>query len=296
MTTKLFRRHFIFKRLLLAAGLLFPWIGSRKVKAEEKQDSSPLMNETIQTINRLRTIHGNFTEEDIPEAKLQLILQSSVRAANASNMQTYSIVVVKDRNKMKQLCGYQGSCVLLYCVDHNRLIASAESLGHTYCPDNMNHFITASTNTILAVQTAAIAARSLGIDYLITNGIQRGDMKRIWDIVKLPQTHCYPLIAVVLGYPTKEPAQKKGRLNGTGVIHHEEYHSLTNDETAEITRQYDDSTQHLALIDNWKDQGHPHYLDWLFTRWLKRNSQPTERETQMFTLLKRSGYVDLQKS
>jgi hypothetical protein len=46
------------------------------------------------------------------------------------------------------------------------------------------------------------------------------------------------------------------------------------------------------LIDNWKDQGHKHYLDWLFTAWLRGSEKPTQQETQMFALLKRSGYVE----
>ena len=37
-----------------------------------------------------------------------------MRAANASNMQCYSIVVVRDRQMMQKLCGYRGSRLLLY--------------------------------------------------------------------------------------------------------------------------------------------------------------------------------------
>ena len=33
---------------------------------------------------------------------------------------------------------------------------------------------------MLAVQTAVIAAKSLGIDSLLTNGVHRGDMERLW--------------------------------------------------------------------------------------------------------------------
>ena len=57
-------------------------------------------NETLKTIRRLRTIHGNFLDQPLPEPAVQTILQASVRAASASNNQSYSIVVVKDRKKM----------------------------------------------------------------------------------------------------------------------------------------------------------------------------------------------------
>ena len=257
--------------------------------------AAPPANETLKTIRNLRTIHGNFLDQPLPESALQTILQASVRAANASNMQSYSIVVVKDRARMKQVCTYQGSCMLLYCVDFNRLKAGAAQLGHAYFPDNVEEFVTASINAGLAVQTAAIAARSLGIDYLITNGIHRGDMERVWRLLDLPTNHCFPIIAMFLGYPTAEPAHQKGRLAGPGVIHYEKYRQPTKGELEDMVRQYDDPKRHLALNENWAAEGHRHYLDWFFNDWL-RDSKPTEHETQMLRLLKRSGFVEPQKA
>jgi nitroreductase len=275
--------------MILGTGLLLS--GTRRRQAQAAP-MGPDVNDTFKTIRSLRTTHGNFTDQPIPEKHLDLILDATVRAANASNMQTYSIIVIKDRAKMKAVSGYQASCLLVYCVDHNRLKTCAKALGHPYFPDNINSFITSSTNTILAVQTAAIAARSLGIDYLITNGIHRGDMKRQWDLLDLPAEHCYPLIALLLGYPTEEPSVKKGRLTDTGIVHREKYQTLMPQQVDEVIAEYDDPDKHIALNDTWKNQGHKHYLDWLFTDWLRRSAKPTAKETQMLALLKRSGYVE----
>ena len=300
MRTQSHRRTFLKRGAVLGGGLLL--LGSKAQPSRAAAPSSTVpgesaspANDTLKTIRRLRTIHGNFLDKRLPDSALQTILQASVRAANASNMQSYSIVVVKDRAKMKEVCTYQGSCMLLYCVDFNRLKASAEHLGYAYFPDNMTAFVTASSNTILAVQTAAIAARSLDIDYLITNGIHRGDMERVWRLLDLPANYCFPLIAMVLGYPTAEPAHQKGRLDGPGVIHYEKYHRLTKDEVEEIMRQYDDPERHLALEEGWKAKGHKHFLDWYFKEWLG-DAKPTEKETQMLRLLKRSGFVESQKA
>ena len=240
----------------------------------------------------MRTIHGNFKDQAVPDEHIEQILQASIRAANSSNMQTYSIVVVKDRQKMEKVCQYQGGCLLLYCVDYTRLKASAASLGHPYHPDSITHFVTACINTSFAAQTAVIAARSLGLDCLTTNGIHRGNMERVWNLLGLPKEHCFPLIAVVMGYPTQEPDHLKGRLDGIGVIHREAYHTPTSEELEAIARQYDDKEKHLALNDNWGQQGHPHYLDWLFKVWLKRNANATEQETQMLSMLKTCGFVE----
>jgi nitroreductase len=292
MDRKMRNRRALLKRgALLGGGLLVVQPGSEPAKAEGQPQAA---NDTVKSIQSLRTIHGNFLDKEIPEASLQTILQASVRAANTSNMQNYSIVVVKDRQLMKQVCTYQGGCLLLFCVDYNRTKALAKHLGYTFFPDNMECFCVGSVDAILATQTAAIAARSLGIDYLITNGIHRGDMARVWKLLDLPMEHCFPLIAMVLGYPTEEPAFKKGRLDGPGIIHYEKYHPLTKDETEEMIRQYDDPQRHLAL-ESWKPGQSPHYLDWVFTQWWPA-PKPTQQETQILRFLKRSGFVESQKA
>jgi hypothetical protein len=114
-------------------------------------------------------------------------------------------------------------------------------------------------------------------------------MDRVWKLLDLPTEHCFPLIAMVLGYPTKEPAFKKGRVNGPGIIHYEKYHRLTKDETEEMVHQYNDPEQHLAL-ERPKIESQP-YLDWFFKQWWSA-PKPTEQETQILRFLKRSGFVE----
>ena len=294
MKKKILRRNFFKKSLLWGSGFYFFTNIFNKVFAAQK-DHAPLLsesaNETLKTIHDLRTTHGNFSEINIPESQLEQIIQASIQAPNGSALQTYSIIVIKDRNKMKNLCGYRGSVLLLYCIDYNRLKTSAQSLGHAYNPDGIQSFITGSTNTILAVQTAVIAARALGIDSLTTNGIHRGDMQRVWDILELPKNHCFPLMALVLGYADQEPEYHMGRLDGPGIIHYEKYHKLTSDEIDSITQKYDDEDLHIGLNYTWRNE-HDHYFDWLFKEWLSRGE--LEKESQAFTFLKRSGFVDLQ--
>jgi nitroreductase len=289
------RRTLLKQGAVLGGGLLLSGSKARSsraagVETNPADGSTSSANETVKTIRKLRTIHGNFLDKPLPESALKTILQSSVRAANTSNMQNYSIVVVKDRELMKQVCTYQGSCMLLYCADYNRMKTLAAHLGYPFFPDNMEHFHLASVDAILAAQTAAVAARSLGIDYLITNGIHRGDMARVWKLLDLPVKHCFPLIAMVLGYPTEEPAFQKGRLDGPGVIHYGKYHTLTRDETEEMVRQYDDPGRHLALESTQAKQS-ARYLDWIFTQWWPA-PKPTEEETQILRFLKRSGFVE----
>ena len=275
------RRRFIRSGMELGGGLLV-------VPALSQTPDAGPTNDTLKTIHSLRTIHGDFSDKQVPDREVKAILGAD-GGANASNMQSYCIVVVRDPAMMQKLTGYRGSCLLLYCADYNRTIDTAKHMGYDYHAENMEAFITASTNTILAAQTAVIAARSLGIDSLLTNGIHRGDMERIWTLLELPQTSCFPLIALILGYPRTEPDHKKGRLSGPAVIHYEKYHRLTKDELDHIVLQYDDKA--MPLSEDWKKKGYKHYLDWFYKEWA-RGRQIT-RETQMFKRLKKSGFVDL---
>jgi nitroreductase len=252
-------------------------------------------NATLQTIGKLRTIHGDFSDKAVTDVDLQTVLDASVRAANASALQSYSIVVVRDPAKMKQLCGYQASCLLLYSVDFTRVVDTAAHLGYQYGVDNIDSFISGSTSTIVAAQTAVIAAKSLGIDSLLTNGIHRGDIERLWTLLELPANSCFPLIALLLGYPKTEPAYQKGRLTGAGIVHKEKYQRLTKPELQALVEQYDDKSRHLGLVENWDTLGHKHYLDWLYKTWLRTPSKPTTSETGTLRRLKKSGFVESQR-
>ena len=246
------------------------------------------MNETMKTVHSLRTIHGNFTSQEVKEEDLNVILEACVCAANASARQSYSVIVVKDRKLMGKLSGFVGSRTLIFCVDYNRIIDTAKHLNHPFSADGVVPFVTGSTDTILAAQTAAITAKSLGIDSLFTNGIHRGDMTRVYKLLDLPEKYCFPLIALVLGYPDQEPDYLKGRLNGAGVIHYDKYHKLTTEELDELVKQYDDPEKHLAVNDIWKKEGFDHYLDWFYKVWSARGGKP-EGKSQMAEIL---GNVD----
>ncbi|MBN1797054.1 MAG: nitroreductase family protein [Spirochaetales bacterium] len=225
------------------------------------------MNDTLQTINALRSIHGNFSEKELSQEELNQILKASMKTANASARQSYAIIVLDDRKEMRELFGYQGSRALVYCVDFNRIGQTADRLGHAYDSENIIGFITGTTDTILAAQTAVIAAASLGIDSLITNGLHRNSLDNVYKSLNLPQTSCFPLITVVLGYADEEPASQKGRLSPEFIVHYGKYKLPDNSALDRIIAEYDDPQKHIGLSDAWEKQGFRHYLDWYYTKW-----------------------------
>jgi hypothetical protein len=146
-------------------------------------------------------------------------------------------------------------------------MALAKHLGHEFNSDHIIGFITGTMDTMLAAQTAVIAAKSLGIDSMITNGLHRNSFDNVYEALKLPATSCFPLVTVVLGYPRQEPPYQKGRLDLDAVVHFGEYRPMTETQLDRIVAQYDDLSKHVGLIGNWQEQGFRHYLDWFYTKW-----------------------------
>jgi len=249
------------------------------------------MNPTLDTLNSLRTVHGDFSDRPIAAQDIETILETATRAANASNRQSYSIVVVEDSETIKQSTGYQGSHLLLFCVDFNRLVGTAAHLGHSYAPQGVTPFLTGAIDTSLAAQTAAIAAKSLGIDSLFTNGIHRGDIQRVYDLLNLPEKYCFPLIALILGYAQGEHESLRGRLSGPGVIHFGNYQMPTAEEYEAIITSYDDPASGLAPAAPWKEKGFEHFLDWFFEVWSKRAPANAGRSL-LFQRLIDAGFLE----
>lgn len=251
------------------------------------------MSTALKTIFSLRSIHGDFSEQEVGEDDLRQVLEACVRAGSSSARQSYSIIVLDDRETMQQLFGYQGSRALVFCVDFNRLMATARYLGHRYDNDDVIGFITATVDTTLAAQTAVIAAKALGIDSLITNGLHRNSFEKVYQILNLPERSCFPLITVVLGYPRHDPVYQKGRLSVEHVVHFGKYSPYDEKQVEQMVAEYDDHERHLGLIDNWEQQGFRHYLDWFYTKWMGKPAEekiPTGKVLEFEERLIKSGF------
>jgi hypothetical protein len=191
---------------------------------------------------------------------------------------------------MREYFSYVGSKALLFCVDFSRIADTAALLGHPYEVPEILGFITGSTDTILAAQTAAIAAKSLGIDSLFTNSVHRLDLRELYRHFQLPERHCFPLVTLILGYARQEPAYHVERLTGAGVIHYDHYARITREDAEEIVQAYDDPEEHLGLSTNWRELGYDHYLDWYYSAW-DGSGFPADKLSELYTILGEAGFV-----
>lgn len=225
------------------------------------------MNETLKTIYNLHTTHGNFTSQCVDDETIKMILDASVRAANASNRQSYSIIVIRGEDNVQKIigCGAKSPAALLFCVDFNRIYDVGEYLGHPSDYDNLFNYLTAHTDTAIVAQTAVIAAASLGLGSLYTNSIHNATRKNLIELYKelnLPDKHFFPVTAVLLGYEDKIPNHKKGRLNDIGIVHYNKYEKLTTEQKQEVIETINSPENYFGATG-----GCSTYLEFYYTRW-----------------------------
>jgi nitroreductase len=225
------------------------------------------MNETIKTIYNLHTTHGNFTAQPVEEELIKTIVDACIRGANASNRQSYSIIVVKGEDRVKKVlsCGLKSPIALIFCADFNRIYDIGEYLGYPSSYDDLFNYLTAHTDAVIAAQTAVITATSLGLGHLYTNSIHNAYRKNINELytdLKLPEKHFFPVTAVMLGYEDQAPDYKTGRLSDTGIVHYESYEFLTKEQKEEIIQTVNNPENHFGGKGNCDT-----YLEYFYTKW-----------------------------
>ena len=188
------------------------------------------MNDIL--LNR-RTIR-KYSAEPIDDALLNEILNEGCRASTTGNMQVYSIIITRSKDKKEELAPLhfnqkmitEAPVVLTFCADFNRfnkwcLMRNAEP-----CYDNFLSFMTAAIDALIVAQTVCIAAesRNLGICYLGTTTYMAN---KIIEVLKIPKG-VVPVTTVTLGWPAEKP-ERVERLPLDAVIHNETYKDYTDE-------------------------------------------------------------------
>lgn len=190
--------------------------------------------DTLKTIFEHRTIR-KYKNDPIPDAILKDILQAAVRTSTTGNMQVYSIIVTKDKEKKEKLhklhfsqqMVLQAPVLLTFCADFNRFNKWCLQRGAEPGYDNFLSFFTAAIDALLASQNSALAAEAhgLGICYLGTTTYQAD---KLIEFFNLPEG-VVPVTTLVVGYPDETPGLTD-RLPLEAVIHNESYKDYSEED------------------------------------------------------------------
>jgi len=192
----------------------------------------------IDAIHQHRSIR-KYKSDQIQADLLQEILEAGIRASSSGNMQTYSIIVTRDKGLREQLYKahfeqnmvLEAPILLTFCADFHRM---RQWLRLSNAPDNFDNFMSfmiAAIDAILVSQNVALAAESvgLGICYL---GSTISNCDQVGRILELPD-NVVPVVGFSLGYPDEDPALRD-RLPLDGLVHYETYQDYSDERIAEI--------------------------------------------------------------
>ena len=197
--------------------------------------------DTIETIHHHRSIR-QYRPDLVPDDLLTDLLEAGVRASSSGNMQSYSIIVTRDRAlreqlyepHMEQSMVLDAPVLLTFCADFRRM---RHWLRLSDAPDNFDNFMSfmiAAIDATLVSQNVALAAeaRGLGICYM---GSTLANCDQIGRLLQLPPG-VFPVVGFSLGWPDEDPAPRD-RLPLDGLVHDETYHDYSDDRIREIYHQ-----------------------------------------------------------
>lgn len=176
------------------------------------------MNQLIEKLQNRRSVR-KFTGEKIKNEDIEVILKTAQRAANSVNGQQVSLIVIRDKEKLKkisELCENQlhiaeADTFVLLVMDFYRGNYASKSLGK----DNISSksadgiFVGAVDVGIMlnAIQTAALA-----LGYGTTAiGAVRNSTKEFIEMFDLPEG-VFPMVGTTIGVPIEENFKLKPRV------------------------------------------------------------------------------------
>lgn len=192
------------------------------------------LNETVALMMRHKSIR-QYTGEPMSDHDLDLIITAAQSASSSSNTQTWSVIAIRDKARLKQISeiiggrDYVENCAvfLVWVADFNRLEhvltshdAEPASIGY------LENTLVTFTDIGIASQNALLAAESLGLGGVYVGSL-RNDPAGVTAALGIPR-HAFPALGMSIGRP--DPSEGTGikpRLPLETVLHHEVY-----DETA----------------------------------------------------------------
>lgn len=204
------------------------------------------MNHTLELLLNRKSVRA-YEQKEVSQETRQAILRAAMRSPTAGNLQLYSIIEVTDQAKKDRLvktCDNQpfiarAPYVLLFLADYQRWFDYFRASGiEEQCsqkeipmrsPQEGDLFL-ACCDALIAAQTAAMAAESLGL-----GSCYIGDIMENYEIHKelfvLPR-YVFPISLLCMGYPTQGQKDRvqTSRFDGKFIVFENEYRRLSDED------------------------------------------------------------------
>ena len=203
------------------------------------------LNDTISGLLGRRVCRA-FDDRELDDGLLNLLLACAQSAPTKSNLQQYSIIVVREKATQRAIADLIPSMpwiadapvFLAFLGDVRRIRRLADLRGHNYANNNADTFMNAIVDAALAMQMFINAAESVGLGCCPISYV-RNHIENYAAILELPDG-VFPIAGLPVGWPARK-GYVSMRLPQDVVVHQERYDdsSLDADVTAYDDRSHD---------------------------------------------------------
>ncbi len=174
----------------------------KQMWAESKD--MPLTNEVIRCLMERRSIR-DFTDEPVPRALIDVILQTGIHAPSGHNMQTWQFTILRDVGEIQRLKEVTArvaaaSKVYFYGFNEPKALILVSN-------DRRSHF--KEVDSACAAENMMLAAHSFGLGSVWINALgpisDEPEIRALLDEYGIPKQHTV-IATLAMGWP-KEPGR-----------------------------------------------------------------------------------------
>ena len=175
-----------------------------------------------------RRVTRRYTDQDIPDSLLDALLAAAQSAPVKSDLQQYSVVVMRDKPRIKQIADWIGTMdwiatapvFLVWCGDMRRGQRLCEMHAMPHANNNLDTFLNTAVDCSLAMGQFMAAAEAVGLGSCPISYV-RSHIERVSPLLGLPNG-VYPVAGLSVGWPQfRRPVSM--RLPPSVVVHRERY-------------------------------------------------------------------------
>ena len=175
-----------------------------------------------------RRVVRRYRDEPVPDSLLDALLAAAQSAPAKSDLQQYSVVVMRDAAHIKQIADWIGTMdwiatapvFLVWCGDMRRGQRLCDMHGLPHANNNLDTFLNTAVDCALAMGQFMAAAEAVGLGTCPISYV-RSHIERVAPLLGLP-AGVYPLAGLSVGWPVfRRPVSM--RLPPSVVVHRERY-------------------------------------------------------------------------
>ncbi len=175
-----------------------------------------------------RRVARRYRDEDVPDPLLDILLAAAQSAPSKSDLQQYSVVVMRDRARIKRIADWIGSMdwiasapvFLVWCGDMRRGQRLCAMHGMEHANNNLDTFLNTAVDAALAMGAFMAAADASGLGTCPISYV-RSHIEKVAPLLGLPKG-VYPIAGLTVGWPAfRRPVSM--RLPPSAVVHRERY-------------------------------------------------------------------------